>query len=680
MTTFYLNGKDRNSIKGLAKPQFRKPRTIQVEAIERITDTINRVDRLLVNMPCRTGKTYTLLYAAEQAAANLVIVLCGKASAKSSYKTDSAWLDENGNLVGFNKVFTENDAIKEFLNNPKIALADKILIELTPQLLNCNPELTNKLASLVSGRKAVFAFDEAHFAEQTKKTTDIVNTLTTDIDAEDDAADATGIAEKFNTVPRIFLTASPDTESLQKKFSFDQGNYYELTKEREWELYQEDLTKPVEDREFNYVPVRGCLYVMDQMLDSVFDADKGAVQDYVNLFTKPIAKSAAQKFLKKALRLVVQTINIGPDQSFMKDEAEAYTRRGTNINLMVKCPVNPAHYQEDGLEPVSKKLAQYITDIETEILTQYPEFTEINILDVTLTNNTSQEQANAFFDEHPTGINIILTQQRLIEGTTLPNLDGFLYFCISGSLAKYKQESGRVLTPVAGKRFGFVFFFDEQGLSKARSIISAKQKSTNKKKKKLGRRLSADVAKKLTRVNPAFVVSDKGFKLVDYSQSLHTKDSLERAKTNNTLFDKQLVLGNTRLKELIQHLLGKATNNTAKRKATTGGSSGAGSSGNSTTAKKNTKNTVTSTTPISEITLEKFVQYLMYLYQDCIQLEIDAEELSEYVLAIAVKNDIPTEAITILYDDDDLYDTLMEIYEVLSRDQSTINPEAENND
>ena len=152
---YYLNGIER------IKFENRFPRKIQEEAIEKITGTINKKGKLLVNMPCRTGKTFTTLYSAYHAGIKLIIVLCGKASAKASYESDSAWKNKDGEVEGYNKVFVKNDAVKSFLTNSDIQANDRILIEITPQLLNRNKELVQKLADLVKSMKALFVFDEA---------------------------------------------------------------------------------------------------------------------------------------------------------------------------------------------------------------------------------------------------------------------------------------------------------------------------------------------------------------------------------------------------------------------------------------------------------------------------------------------------------------------------------------
>ena len=90
---YYLNGIER------IKFENRFPRKIQEEAIEKITGTINKKGKLLVNMPCRTGKTFTTLYSAYHAGIELIIVLCGKASAKASYESDSAWKNKDGKVI-----------------------------------------------------------------------------------------------------------------------------------------------------------------------------------------------------------------------------------------------------------------------------------------------------------------------------------------------------------------------------------------------------------------------------------------------------------------------------------------------------------------------------------------------------------------------------------------------------
>ena len=181
---------------------------------------------------------------------------------------------------GYNKVFVKNDAVKSFLTNQDIQANDRILIEITPQLLNRNKELVQKLAGLVKSMKALFVFDEAHFTEQTDKTKEIVKTIT-----DDDAVNQETLQD-FNTIPWVYLTASPDTQSLQNVFSVDNDNYYELTKEVEWQLYLEDLKKPADQREFDYVPVRNCLYVMDKIFDSVFNSATSKKQDYTSLYLK----------------------------------------------------------------------------------------------------------------------------------------------------------------------------------------------------------------------------------------------------------------------------------------------------------------------------------------------------------------------------------------------------------
>ena len=252
-----LNGMDRdlNTIK------VKAPRKIQEEAIKRVTDTCVKSTKLLLNMPCRTGKTFTTLYGAYQAGIELVIVLCGKASAKSSYETDSVWKTPDGKIEGFNQVLVNNKALHAFFANPEVEASETLLLELTPQLLNANPEYLKVLKTLAQGRKTLFAFDEAHFMERTKKTQDMVAAITEDeVDAATkDQVDGDTLAAEFGLIPWVYITASPDTVSLQNQFSMDKDNYYEVTKEYEWELYVEDCKRVQDEREFSYIPVRNCL-------------------------------------------------------------------------------------------------------------------------------------------------------------------------------------------------------------------------------------------------------------------------------------------------------------------------------------------------------------------------------------------------------------------------------------
>jgi hypothetical protein len=619
-------------------------------------------------MPCRTGKTFTTLYSAYHAGIELVIVLCGKASAKASYVSDSTWINKHGVVEGYNKVFVKNSAVKAFLENLTVQPGDKILVEVTPQLLNKNKSLVAKLANLAKTMKTLFTFDEAHFTEQTEKTKEMVKTIT-----EDDAVTAEDLQD-FTAIPWVYLTASPDTQSLMNVFSVDNNNYYELTKEREWELYLEDLKKPVEEREFNYVPVRNCLYVMKKLLDSVFNSAKSTKQDYTSLFTLPLARRSAKKFVLKSLTTAIETINNGPDTEFMSEDTTApYSRRGSNINMMIKVPVNSIKTNKTG-KSIAENVEEIIRSIETEVLEKYPEFTAINIKDVTQQNNVSQKDANEFFDSNADSINIILTQQRLIEGTTLYNLDAFLYYCGAGTLPKYKQESGRTLTPSLNKRFGFIFFFDEDALANVKTILQAKINKLKGNKKHGPRKLSEDQAKKLTRVNPTFIDDGNGeMKLLNYSQSLYSKTELEKTRTKQTLFDKEKLFAIPGLRDLIAGLLTKMTNNTTRVK----NSAGASGSDNSTPATTRSKATkpIDAATPVEDIETEKFVNTLIYMYQDCIQYEVNVDELSVELKTESIVNGLDARALELLYNNDYTYQILMEIYEVLLTDQTNINPE-----
>lgn len=672
--TWKLDGTDRN----ISDIKVKTPRKIQEEAIQKVTETCKTSGKLLLNMPCRTGKTFTTLYGAYQAGIELVIVLCGKASAKSSYKTDSVWKDLSGNICGFNHTIVSNKALNNFFSNPALANDETAVIELTPQLLNKHPEYTTVLQTLAKAKKTLFAFDEAHFTERTEKTQKMVATITDSNDLKEASPDEM-LAEIGTSIPWVYITASPDTVSLQNQFSVDQDNYYEVTKEYEWELYIEDLKKPVDQREFNYVPVRNCLYVMNRLMDSIYNSATSTKQDYTSLFVQRTARSAAKKFVFKSLSKVIETINAGPEKSFMEEDATApYSRRASNINLMVKVPVNSTKTNKTG-KSIAENLDEIIRSVEAEILNKYPEFTAINILDVTLSNNIGQAAANEFFDANPDSINIILTQQRLIEGTTLYNLDGFLYYCSSGSLVKYKQESGRTLTPAKNKRFGFIFFFDEDALAHVKAVLAAKIRKLKGKKKGGPRKLSEHEAKKLTRINPAFIIDgNDDMKLIDYSQSLYSKSDLERTRTRESLFDKEQLLKIPGLIDLISGLLTKMSNNTTRKTKTTSEADPNPDAGNTTTKSNTNKKTVTSETPAEEIEIEKFVHSIIYTYQDCVKADIDCTVCSELVKVAAEVNALSSKACSMLYDNEYTYSILMEILEVLLTDQENINPEEDN--
>jgi hypothetical protein len=387
-----------------------------------------------------------------------------------------------------------------------------------------------------------------------------------------------------------------------------------------------------------------------------------------------LARRSAKKFVLKSLTTAIETINNGPDTEFMSEDTTApYSRRGSNINMMIKVPVNSIKTNKTG-KSIAENVEEIIRSIETEVLEKYPEFTAINIKDITQQNNVSQKDANEFFDSNTDSINIILTQQRLIEGTTLYNLDAFLYYCGAGTLPKYKQESGRTLTPSLNKRFGFIFFFDEDALANVKTILQAKINKLKGNKKHGPRKLSEDQAKKLTRVNPTFIDDGNGeMKLLNYSQSLYSKTELEKTRTKQTLFDKEKLFAIPGLRDLIAGLLTKMTNNTTRVK----NSAGASGSDNSTPATTRSKATkpIDAATPVEDIETEKFVNTLIYMYQDCIQYEVNVDELSVELKTESIVNGLDARALELLYNNDYTYQILMEIYEVLLTDQTNINPE-----
>ena len=672
--TCYLNNLERNNIKVMA------PRKIQQEAIEHIINTVLRRSRKLINMPCRTGKTFTTIYSLNKAGIDLIIVLCGKASAKTSYETDSTWINpKTGKVDGYNRVIVNNKAIKNFFETFAVNAGDKLLIEVTPQLLNKHPEFVEKLAHLAQTMNAAFVFDEAHFTEQTAKTKDMVATIT---DSSDDAITEEALKD-FKTIPWIYLTASPDTQSLQNVFSTENENYYEVTKEMEVELYKQDLLRPVEEREFNYVPVRNCLYVMNRIMDSIFDSSHSTKQDFTSLFTLPLSRPNAEEFVLKSLTRAITIIKQGPGVEFMRDDfaGPTYTRRGSNINLMIKVAVNNKKTNKSD-KSVAEHVADCIKEVKEELLENFPEFAGLNILDATQTNNISQDQANNFFDSNPYTINIILTQQRLIEGTTLYNLDGFLYYCTAGTLVKYKQESGRTLTPSTNKTFGFIFFFDETALANVRAILLNKLNNIKKTKKHGPHRLTAEQAAKFTRINPAFI--DDGndeLKLVDYSKSLLTRSDIEKKRIKENLFNKERLL-KPDIFELIKSLLTKCSGNTTKtvKSRTTSETDTDSASKSTSTASRGSKKTISPDTKPEEIEIEKLVNTIMYMYQDCVQNDIEADQISDNLITEAEINNLPTAVLKKFYEEEDLYFIMMDIYAAMSEDQGTINPEDNDND
>jgi hypothetical protein len=341
---------------------------------------------------------------------------------------------------------------------------------------------------------------------------------------------------------------------------------------------------------------------------------------------------------------------------------------------MIKVPVNSKKTNKSG-STVAELVAQLINEVKADLLAAFPEFVEVNVLDATLQNSVGQAQANEFFDEHLNAVNIILTQQRLIEGCTLYNLDGFMYYCTSGSLVKYKQESGRTLTPADNKRFGFIFFFDEDALSCVKAVLAAKLAKMKGKKKGGPRKLTTEQAKKMTRINPAFIIGGNDeMKLIDYSQSLYTKSDLERARTRENLFDKAQLLQIPGLFDLISGLLTKMTGNTTRKKTVTSECE-EGSAGTAAEKPTSTRKTVTKDTPAEEVEIEKFVHSIIYTYQDCVKADIDCTTCSELVEITAEVNALDAKACKLLYENEYTYGILMEILEVLINDQENINPE-----
>jgi hypothetical protein len=120
------------------------------------------------------------------------------------------------------------------------------------------------------------------------------------------------------------------------------------------------------------------------------------------------------------------------------------------------------------------------------------------------------------------------------------------------------------------------------------------------------------------------------------------------------------------------------TNNTTRVKNSTS----AGGSDNSTPTTTRSKATkpVDAATPVEDIETEKFVNTLIYMYQDCIQYEVSVDELSIELKTESIVNGLDARALELLYNNEYTYQILMEIYEVLLTDQSNINPEEHDND
>jgi hypothetical protein len=186
----------------------------------------------------------------------------------------------------------------------------------------------------------------------------------------------------------------------------------------------------------------------------------------------------------------------------------------------------------------------------------------------------------------------------------------------------------------------------------------------------------------MTRINPAFIIGDNNeMKLINYSQSLYTKSDLENTRVRQNLFDVSKLIKIPGLFDLIKPLLKKQTSNTTKNpKANTteadpdNTSTSTSAGAKAPKAKKNADLTVD--TPPELIETEKFVAALIYAYQDCIQNEIDLCSYTDTLATVTKMNGLEKEAVKKLYENDYTYDILMEIAEVLSNDQDTINPEA----
>lgn len=688
---YVLNGEQRNlraynkeTNKGGLK--YIKPRKIQIEGIQRIKSTIANCGKILVNMPCRSGKTFTTLYSCYQEGVELVIVLCGKRSAKASYLSDSVWLNPETNQVeGFpivatekfyvNQVLKDTDYIKRLVGIKSSVLDLRIVLEITPQLLNKNPELVLRLRDLANSKKTAFVFDEAHFAEQTQKSQNIISNMVGE--NSDDEVNYDQITETFESnIPYIYLTASPDTESLQNNFLKNGAEEYELTKEQEWDLYLEDLKKPVEEREFTYVPVRNCLYISNDLLDLIFNAKKSKIQDFVGLFTLPVAVEPAKKFVMKSLVESVKAIVEGPSYEYLQGEdslvSNQYVRRGSNVNLMIKLPKKAKHQEAN----IGQKVTDLINSVKQEILAAFNGlFNDIHILDVTGNNNCSQDEANEHFDkvEHSNSINIILTKKRLIEGTTLDNLDGFVFWANENSLCALKQQIGRTLTPSAGKRFGFIFFFDETSLSTVRMLL---QKKAGKLPKGQGlKKLSEDDKKRITRILPTFISkNDEPFKLLDCEDLIYEKTLLERARQKEGLFDKDILFAIPGLKDLLAKagLLGtlKVSVPTTKGSNSSQRNNSGKSLGNKTCSGKVTENT-----PNEEIKLEALVTKIMYIHQDCILNDFDVNEINRDLELVCLTHDFPINALRLMYSNNEIKDVIEHVYTVVQKNMQKQNPE-----
>ena len=81
-------------------------------------------------------------------------------------------------------------------------------------------------------------------------------------------------------------------------------------------------------------------------------------------------------------------------------------------------------------------------------------------------------------------------------------------------------------------------------------------------------------------------------------------------------------------------------------------------------------------TPIDQIETEKFVNTIIYMYQDCIQNEVAVDTISTLLNTEAAVNGLNTKALELLYNNEYTYNVMMEIYDVLKNDQDTINVEA----
>ena len=384
------------------------PRTYQANVINSVVSILSKLNRVLLNISTRAGKSYISLKICKELGAKNILILTPFPKAEDSFRKLG---ERNMEFSGYKYIHLK-------AKTDKTELCDKNIIFCSYQFYDNDKQAVKDILS--SMHFDVVILDECHNTSDSARTANVIlNNL------------------KYNKL--VYMSGTPFNDIYSGYFSKDEAVTFDFI---DFIKYAKEHPDEISLPKLYVKTIDNTLILQSKM--SSLDKDifsKADTFDYRVIFSNELHAESFFKWLLQPIETLDCVLN-KPRWFDLNKQKHIIAFFNTNKEVEI------AKKAIDRVWPFGDKTVIQISGVAAD-----KEF-----------RDTDEKKINELFDSHERAL--ILTCGKLTTGVTLPKLDTVWYFKNTSSAEQFIQILFRTMTPCEGKDEVSMYCFDTEATLK----------------------------------------------------------------------------------------------------------------------------------------------------------------------------------------------------------------------